>query len=123
MVQRSLLFLGVMVCGLGGARAAEPEKALVAKVDPGQMAHRLWTIVNVVQENQIDPPGRTALLQGTVKGLLGAAKVTIPADLAERVGRLESEAQLTGLFKELLTKGTAAELETALFQSLSHAAK
>ncbi len=85
---------------------------------------KVWTITDLVLQNHLEPGTRPDMLAGAIKALLQAAKAEPPADLAQRVSRLENAEQLTALLKEVWPPGdgapalSAEKLERALLEGL-----
>jgi len=64
-------------------------------------ARQVWTITDLVLEQDIDPPARQQMLLHGLKSLLRQAKKNAPANLAERVSAVTSLEQFTALLAEV----------------------
>jgi C-terminal peptidase prc len=98
--------------------ATEP----VDRITP--FACKVWTITDLILQNHLEPGTRPEMLLAGIKGLLEATKAEPPADLAQRVSRLENCKQLTALLQELWPKADGPQalpgekLEDALLEGL-----
>src|SRR5262245_23444972 len=59
----ALLGVSILVAGAGPAFGGESEEALT----PEFAARRLWSIIQVVQEQHVQPPAREALLKAVLE--------------------------------------------------------
>jgi C-terminal peptidase prc len=134
----ALLFVLGTVTGAGvlarhstaGAATADP--ALPASRDAGAprenartipaFAHRLWVIVDLVEEKHPEPPSRDALMLAAAEALVRASKVAPPDDLRRRVAGLKTPEQLAAFLKEIWPQGKEAppaeQLGAAITQGL-----
>lgn len=114
---------------LAAAKPEPPQKS--ESVDPakakdrlGSFARRVWTIIDLVLQNHLDPCPRQEMILAGAKALLQAAKTEPPADLDQRIAKLETPEQFTSWLREAWPKGEGAQaltpeqLETALLDGL-----
>jgi C-terminal peptidase prc len=107
-----------------------PASAPAAKDTPGKpadapvagdLAARVWGILEVVRQNHLEPPPRGDMILAAAKGLVKAAKATPPDDLARRAADVASEEQLRAFLREIAPARTGAadaKTEAALLEGL-----
>jgi C-terminal peptidase prc len=107
---------------LGGTLAAG---ILAARTPPADdVAKRVWAVLDAVEKHHLAPPPRADLIAAAVRGMLKAAGIPAPADLADRAAAVASEEQLRTLVRDVWPadggekKLAADNLAAFLFESL-----
>ncbi len=117
--------LGVLMSGAVALAQQEegPPREERAEQDADQFARMAWEITEVVRENHLDPPARREILLAGVLLMLRAAEAEVPADLGERVRRVDSAEALATLLREIQPSGstesnTTPKLRDTLLQGM-----
>jgi C-terminal peptidase prc len=86
---------------------------------PVPFAHRLWSMLDLVEKNHPEPPPRAEMIIGAAKALYKAAGAEPPDDLNRRVAGLTSREQLTTFIDSIWPRAAAAaEVEQAVTEGL-----
>ncbi|HEY1378344.1 MAG TPA: sigma-70 family RNA polymerase sigma factor [Gemmataceae bacterium] len=86
--------------------APPPAKPADATADApaGEVAGRVWAVLDVVEQNHPNPPPRAELILAGLQGLLRAADAPAPDDLARRAAVVTSAEQLRALLRDVWPK-------------------
>jgi C-terminal peptidase prc len=106
------------------ARTAAPADGAPKPVlDVGPFARQVWTIMDTVSKQHIDPCPRTEMIVAGVRGLRRAAKLSIPPDLERRAAAVQTVEDFAALLRHAWPAADNSpppdKLEAAFLEGLS----